>query len=52
MMPGIKRAASFWLRNLEWRLEEESADDRLHGWAVLRTGSSDDVRPFDFFVDF
>ena len=51
-LPAVARAASFCLRNLGWTLEETSADDDLHNWAVLRTASRPEARPFDHFVDF
>ncbi len=40
------------LTNLGWGLEEVSAVDDLHQWAVLRTAKVPDTRPFDSFVDF
>ena len=51
-LPGIARAAAFWLRNVGWTLVELSAADRLHRWAVLRTAAGPDTRPFDHFADF
>lgn len=51
-LPGIARAASFFLANLGWTLEEVSASDQLHQWAVLRTSRMPDARPYDYFVDF
>jgi hypothetical protein len=51
-LPGVARAASFYLTNLDWTLEEVSAPDDLHRWAVLRTSAVPDARPFDHFVDF
>ncbi|MGH3147669.1 MAG: class I SAM-dependent methyltransferase [Rubrobacter sp.] len=51
-LPAIARAASFFLTNLGWTLEEVSAADDLHQWAVLRTSKVPDTRPFDHFVDF
>jgi predicted O-methyltransferase YrrM len=50
-LPAVARAASFFLANLSWTLEEAARDD-LHEWAVLRTGTGPDTRPFDAFVDF
>ncbi|MDQ3862744.1 MAG: hypothetical protein M3317_04450 [Actinomycetota bacterium] len=46
------RAASFFASNLGWTVEEVSARDDLHQWAVLRTSVDPDTRPFDHFVDF
>ena len=51
-LPAIARAASFCLTNLGWTLEEISAADELHQWAVLRTSTTPDTRPFDYYVDF
>ena len=51
-LPGVARAASFFLTNMGWKLEEVSAWDDLHQWAVLRTSAVPDTRPFDFYVDF
>ena len=51
-LPAIARAASFCLTNLGWTLEEISAADELHQWAVLRTSTTPDTQPFDYYVDF
>ena len=51
-LPAVTRAASFFLKNLNWTLEEVSADDDLHQWAVLRISDVTDARAFDHFVDF
>lgn len=51
-LPGVARAASFFVSNLGWALEEVSAADDLHQWAVLRTSAVPDTRPFDHYVDF
>jgi predicted O-methyltransferase YrrM len=51
-LPAVARAASFFLRNLYWVLEEVSAADEFHQWAVLRTSDIPDTRPFDYYVDF
>src|SRR5215218_3059773 len=51
-LPAVARAASFCLTNLSWKLEEVSAADDLHRWAVLRTSVVPDTRPFDYYVDF
>jgi predicted O-methyltransferase YrrM len=51
-LPAVARAASFCLTNLGWILEEVSATDDLHRWAVLRTSTVPDTRPFDYYVDF
>jgi predicted O-methyltransferase YrrM len=51
-LPGVARAASFCVTNLGWTVEDVSAPDDLHQWAVLRTPESPLERPFDHFVDF
>ncbi len=51
-LPAVERATSFFLMNLGWGLEEVSAWDELHRWAVLRTPVATDERPYDFYVDF
>ena len=51
-LPAVARAASFFASNLGWTLEEVSAPDDLHRWAVLRTSAVPDARPYDHFVDF
>ena len=51
-LPGVARAASFFTSNLGWTMEEISPPDDLHQWAVLRTPTVPDTRPFDHFVDF
>jgi len=51
-LPAIAQAASFCVTNLGWALEETSASDGDHHWAVLRTSVGPDTRPFDHHVDF
>ena len=51
-LPGIRRAVSFYLTNLEWRVEEESSRDDDHQWVVIRTAEKADDRDFRYFVDF
>jgi predicted O-methyltransferase YrrM len=51
-LPAVARAVSFCVTNLGWTLEEVSAADDLHRWAVLRTSAVPDTRPFDYYVDF
>jgi predicted O-methyltransferase YrrM len=47
-LPGIRRAVSFFIRNLKWSLECVDGE-RL---AVLRTPEGPDNRDFTFFEDF
>jgi predicted O-methyltransferase YrrM len=51
-LPAVARATSFFAKNLDWTLEEVSAADGHHQWAVLRTSAAPDTRPFDYYVDF
>jgi predicted O-methyltransferase YrrM len=51
-LPGIRRAVSFFLTNLEWRVEETSPERDGHHWVVLRTAATADTRHFRHFVDF
>lgn len=51
-LPGIERAASFFLNNLEWKIEETSPPDDEHHWVVLRTSEDEDTRDFRHFVEF
>jgi predicted O-methyltransferase YrrM len=51
-IPGIRRAVSFFLTNLDWLVEEESPREDEHHWVVIRTASTDDNRHFRYFVDF
>jgi predicted O-methyltransferase YrrM len=51
-LPAVARAAAFCVTNLGWTIEEVSAADDLHRWAVLRTSTVPDTRPFDYYVDF
>jgi hypothetical protein len=46
-IPGIKRAAAFFVTNLNWTIEE-AADE----WVVLRTAHDADSRHFTYFVAF
>jgi predicted O-methyltransferase YrrM len=51
-LPGVAKAASFFVSNLDWQLEEVSPSDDLHQWAVVRTSANSDRRSFEHFVDF
>lgn len=51
-LPGIRRAVSFYLTNLDWRVEEVSPSDNSHHWVALRTATTEDTRHFRYFVDF
>jgi predicted O-methyltransferase YrrM len=49
---AVARAASFFVTNVGWTMEEVSAVDDSHQWAVLRTSVAPDTRRFDDFEDF
>ena len=51
-LPGVARAASFFVENVGWAVESVSPPDEFHQWVVLRTPSTPDERTFDYFVDF
>jgi predicted O-methyltransferase YrrM len=51
-LPAVARAVSFCTTNLGWTVEETSADDPQHHWAVLRTSREPDTRRYDYFVEF
>jgi len=51
-LPGVARAAAFCTANLGWAVEELSAAEDRHHWAVLRTSTEPDSRPFDYLADF
>jgi len=51
-LPGVARAASFFTANLGWAVEESCTAEDRHHRAVLRTSTSPDTRPFDYFSDF
>ena len=51
-LPGIERAASFFVNNLAWKIEETSPPDDTHHWGVLRTSEDEDTRDFRYFVEF
>jgi predicted O-methyltransferase YrrM len=51
-LPSIARAVSFCTTNLHWTIEELSASDPRHQWAVLRTARVPPQRSFDHYVPF
>ena len=51
-LPSVARAVAFFVANLGWTLEEVSAVDDQHQWAVLRTAGDPLDRPYWHFVDF
>ncbi len=51
-LPGIRRAVAFCLTNLGWTLEEVASADERHRWAAIRTATTPDTRPYDYYVEF
>ena len=51
-LPGVARAAAFFTANLGWGIEEAGSAGHRHHWAVLRTGTGPDTRPFDYLASF
>jgi predicted O-methyltransferase YrrM len=51
-LPSVAHAVAFCVTNLGWRLEEDSREDDLHNWAVLRTPEAPLERDYDHFVPF
>ena len=51
-LPGIKKAAAFFINNLAWKVEETSSPKDEHQWLVLRTAEGEDTRDFRYFVEF
>ena len=51
-LPGIQRAVSFYVMNLNWRVEESSAAEADHHWVAVRTSERDDERDYRSFVEF
>lgn len=50
-LPGIRKAATFYVKNLGWEIEEVGSEGDRE-WLVLRTSVSEDKRKYDYFVDF
>jgi len=51
-LPGVARAASFYIKNLGWTVEATAPAGDEHGWTVLRTAGGEDTRDFRHFVEF
>jgi hypothetical protein len=49
--PAISKATSFFVKNLDWKIEEKGSDKERE-WLVLRTLEKQDTRHFKYFVDF
>lgn len=51
-LPGVRRAAAFFVTNLGWAFDEISPEDGEHQWALMSTATRADERPYDFFIEF
>jgi predicted O-methyltransferase YrrM len=51
-LPAVQRAVSFFVTNRGWTVEATSDEDDVHGWAVIRTSTEPDERPYHHFADF
>ncbi|MFO0703047.1 MAG: class I SAM-dependent methyltransferase [Candidatus Andersenbacteria bacterium] len=51
-LPGIRKAVSFFTKNLGWKVEAESNTSVNHHWCTLRTRTKVLERKFDSFTDF
>ena len=51
-LPGVRKAVSFYMTNLNWSLVELSDPHGEHEWALLRTSATADDRHFTHFADF
>jgi len=49
--PAIRKATSFFIKNLDWKIEEKGSDKERE-WLVMRTSEKQDTRHFKYFVDF
>lgn len=49
--PGIKKAATFFIRNLGWKIEEKGSEKNRE-WLVMRTSEKGDTRHWQDFIDF
>lgn len=50
-LPGVTRAASFYIKNLGRTVEATAPAGDEHGWTVLRTAEDEDTRDFRHFVE-
>ena len=47
----IRKAASFFIKNLDWKIEEKGSYKKRE-WLVLRTSEKQDTRDWKYFIDF
>lgn len=50
-LPGIRKAATFFIKNLGWEIEEKGLDEDYE-WLIMRTSEKEDTRNYRYFVDF
>jgi predicted O-methyltransferase YrrM len=51
--PAIRKSATFFIKNLEWKIEEIEKDTKSNReWAVMRTSENEDTRQWNSFIDF
>ena len=51
-IPGVRKAVTFFLSNMQWAMEEVSEASETHQWAVVRTWHEPLERTFKDFIDF
>ena len=49
--PAIRKATSFFVKNLDWKIEEKGSY-KENEWLVMRTSDKQDTRHFLYFIDF
>ena len=49
--PAIRKAVSFFVHNLDWKIEEKGSD-KDREWLIVRTSEKQDTRHFTYFIDF
>jgi predicted O-methyltransferase YrrM len=49
--PGIRKAATFFIKNLGWKIEESGSGNNRE-WLVMRTPEKEDTRHWNSFIDF
>lgn len=55
--PGIRKAVTFFIKNLGWKIEEISSNEKSDSnknreWLVVRTSEKEDTRQWNDFIDF
>jgi len=50
-LPGIKKAANFYIKNLDWKIEK-ICSYKKHKWLIARTPKKENKRKFMYFVNF